>query len=70
MGAHLRFFGAWTFLSASVLSPGTERTRMSALQTEAKPALEKPKMRTGDGVGVKRGPTMVGSNAEWRCAYC
>jgi hypothetical protein len=32
------------FLSASVLSPGTERTGMSALQPEAKPASEKSKV--------------------------
>jgi hypothetical protein len=31
-------------LSASVLSPGTERTRMSALQREGKPALERPEV--------------------------
>jgi hypothetical protein len=46
----LRFFGARTFLSASVLSQGTERTRMSALQREAKPASEELKMRTARSV--------------------
>jgi hypothetical protein len=44
-GAHLGLFGAQTILSASVLSPGAERTRASAPQPEAKPASERPEMR-------------------------
>jgi hypothetical protein len=43
-GVHLRFFGARTFWSASVLSPGAERTGMSALQADATPASGGSKM--------------------------
>jgi hypothetical protein len=42
--AHLTLFGARTSLSASALRPGTVRTGTSAVQSEAKPALEEREM--------------------------